>query len=59
MQITQIRNATVIIEYGGKRFLIDPMLGAKGSFAPFPFTGNKYRNPIVELPLPLRRFCQE
>lgn len=55
MQITQIRNATVIIEYGGKRFLIDPMLGAKVSFAPFPFTGNKYRNPIVELPFTIEK----
>ena len=55
MQITQIRNATVIIEYGGKRFLIDPMLGAKGSFAPFPFTGNKYCNPIVELPFTIEK----
>ena len=53
MKITQIRNATVIIEYGSKRFLIDPMLGAKGSFAPFPFTGNKHPNPVVELPMPV------
>ena len=34
MKITQIRNATLIIEYAGKRFLIDPMLGPKGSFPP-------------------------
>lgn len=31
MKITQIRNATLIIEYAGKRFLTDPMLGPKGS----------------------------
>lgn len=35
MKIQQIRNATIIIEYAGKRFLVDPMLGEKGSFAPF------------------------
>lgn len=51
MKITQIRNATLIIEYAGKRFLIDPMLGAKGSFLPYPFAGNWNKNPIVELPL--------
>lgn len=34
MKIQQIRNATIIIEYVGKRFLVDPMLG-EGSFAPF------------------------
>lgn len=38
MKIQQIRNATIIIEYAGKRFLVDPMLGGKGSFAPFPFS---------------------
>lgn len=29
MKIQQIRNATIIIEYAGKRFLVDPMLGGK------------------------------
>ena len=30
MNITQIRNATQLITYAGKRFLIDPMLAPKG-----------------------------
>ena len=30
-------NATIIIEYAGKRILVDPMLGEKGSFTPFLF----------------------
>lgn len=51
MKITQIRNATLIIEYAGKRFLIDPMLGPKGSFPPYPFAESWKRNPIVELPV--------
>ena len=29
MKVTQIRNATLVIEYGGSRFLIDPILAAK------------------------------
>lgn len=29
MKIQQIRNATIIIEYAGKKFLVDPMLGKK------------------------------
>ena len=37
MKIQQIRNATIIIEYAGKRILVDPMLGEKGSFTPFLF----------------------
>lgn len=31
MNITHIRNATQIIEYAGKKFLIDPMLADKGA----------------------------
>lgn len=51
MRITQIRNATIIVEYAGKRFLIDPMLGPKGSFSPYPFAGNWKWNPVVDLPM--------
>ncbi|BBR20846.1 hypothetical protein WP3S18E05_23260 [Klebsiella sp. WP3-S18-ESBL-05] len=36
MNITQIRNATQLIHYAGKRFLIDPMLAAKDTIPVFP-----------------------
>lgn len=36
MNITQIRNATMHLNYGGTRFLIDPMLSAKGTWPGFP-----------------------
>lgn len=36
MNITHIRNATQIIDYAGKRFLIDPMLADKGAWPGFP-----------------------
>jgi L-ascorbate metabolism protein UlaG (beta-lactamase superfamily) len=32
MKITQVRNATLLLDYAGTRFLIDPMLSAKGAF---------------------------
>ncbi|HCW52861.1 MAG TPA: hypothetical protein DG753_03785 [Clostridium sp.] len=52
MKIKQIRNATMIISYAGKRFLIDPMLGEKGAYPPFPLTENQnLNNPTVELPV--------
>ena len=52
MKLKQIRNATMIIEYANKRFLIDPMLGDKGIYPPFPGTHNQHlNNPIVELPV--------
>lgn len=54
MKLTQIRNATLKIEYAGKKFLIDPMLSPKGTFPGFPGTLNsQVANPTVDLPLPL------
>ena len=35
MNITHIRNATQIIDYAGKKFLIDPMLADKGAWPGF------------------------
>lgn len=56
MQLTQVRNATMIIDYAGKKFLIDPVLAEKGAYPGFPGTpGSQRRNPLVELPLPLER----
>ena len=40
MNITHIRNATQIIEYAGKKFLIDPMLADKGAWPGFPGTAS-------------------
>ena len=52
MNITQIRNATQLITYAGKRFLIDPMLAAKDAYPGFPGTARAaIRNPMVELPV--------
>ena len=54
MKITQIRNATQCLEFGGVRFLIDPMLCERGSFPGFPGTLNEdLNNPLVDLPLPV------
>lgn len=52
MKIKQIRNATLIVTYAGKKFLIDPMLAEKGTYPPFPGTHNQHlNNPLVELPV--------
>ncbi|EMY1073323.1 MBL fold metallo-hydrolase [Salmonella enterica] len=52
MKYHQIRNATAIIHYAGKKILIDPMLSVKGSFPGFPMTLNNHlRNPLVDLPM--------
>lgn len=51
MNINLIRNATIVIEYAGKKFLIDPMLADKGAYPPFPNSPRQdQNNPLVSLP---------
>lgn len=53
MQITQIRSATIIVEFGNKRFLVDPMLADKDSYPGFPASVNsEIFWPRVDLPVP-------
>lgn len=54
MKFTQIRNATLIINYVGKKILIDPWLAEKGALPGFGGTINDHiRNPTAELPMPV------
>src|SRR5690625_3317651 len=57
MDIKQIRNATIVVQYAGKKFLVDPMLSEKGSMPPFgegvgfpPAPRQDQNNPLVNLP---------
>lgn len=60
MNIRQIRNATLIVQYAGKKFLIDPMLADKGTYPPFQ---NSIRqdlfNPLVNLPMSIEDILHE
>ncbi|MEW9674300.1 MBL fold metallo-hydrolase [Ammoniphilus sp. 3BR4] len=49
MNIQQIRNATLVVQYAGKKFLIDPFLADKGTYPPFPAL-RQDNNPLVSLP---------
>lgn len=52
MKLTQIRNATQLLTFGGKRFLIDPMLAEKEAWPGFEGTVRSHlRNPMVALPV--------
>jgi L-ascorbate metabolism protein UlaG (beta-lactamase superfamily) len=53
MKIHQIRNATIIVEYAGKKILVDPMLSDKGSLPAFipSKTWSFKRNPLRDLPI--------
>lgn len=52
MQFTQIRNATLKINYAGQKFLIDPWLAEKDAIPGFGGCINDHiRNPTAELPM--------
>lgn len=51
MKITQLRSATVILQFGSLRILVDPMLAPQGVLPPLRlFDGQRLRNPLVDLP---------
>jgi L-ascorbate metabolism protein UlaG (beta-lactamase superfamily) len=47
-----IRHATLVLETGVGRILVDPMLRAAGTTPPIENTPNPKPNPLVELPVP-------
>ncbi|WP_431824741.1 MBL fold metallo-hydrolase [Burkholderia sp. F1] len=56
MKVQQIRNATVIVEIAGTRFLVDPVLAPKGAYPGFEGTANSHLKwPTVELPVPVEQ----
>jgi L-ascorbate metabolism protein UlaG (beta-lactamase superfamily) len=48
--ITLLRHATVVVEIGGERILVDPMLDAAGARGPVAGTPHPRDNPLVDLP---------
>lgn len=54
MKVKLIRNATLVVEYAGKTFLVDPFLGDQGAYPPFPNSLRQDQfNPLVSLPTSL------
>jgi L-ascorbate metabolism protein UlaG (beta-lactamase superfamily) len=52
MDLTLVRNATLLVDMGGRRLLVDPSLDPAGARPPIPDTPEPRPNPLVELPLP-------
>lgn len=51
MQITQLRNATIVVHTGSRHILVDPMLAPAGMLPPLRLLdGKRLRNPLVALP---------
>ncbi len=66
MNIQLIRNATIVVEYAGKKFLIDPMFAEKGTMPAFgPGIGlpdaprQDQNNPLVSLPVSIDTIIQD
>jgi L-ascorbate metabolism protein UlaG (beta-lactamase superfamily) len=52
MDLTLVRNATLLLDVGGRRLLADPMLDPAGARPPVPNTPDPRPNPLVGLPRP-------
>jgi L-ascorbate metabolism protein UlaG (beta-lactamase superfamily) len=52
VRITLVRSATVLLDLGGKRILVDPMLDDVGARPPIEGTANQVANPTAPLPFP-------
>ncbi|GAQ16966.1 hypothetical protein OPHB3_0890 [Oceanobacillus picturae] len=60
MDIKLIRNATLVVEYAGKKFLIDPYLGEKSAYAPLPNSPRQdQNNPLVALPVSVEEIVKD
>lgn len=51
-----IRNATLLIEYGGKKILVDPMFSPKGAIDSW---AGIQKNPTVELKIPIEEIVKD
>jgi L-ascorbate metabolism protein UlaG (beta-lactamase superfamily) len=53
MDITLVRNATLLVDMGGRRLIVDPSLDPAGARPPIAGTAEPRPNPLVELPEPV------
>ena len=50
MRLRQVRHATLIVEYGGRKLMVDPMLDDAGARPAIQNSPNPRNNPLVPLP---------
>lgn len=51
MRLTLLRHSTLVVEFGGRRLMVDPMLDAPNARGPVRGTPNERPNPLVPLPV--------
>jgi len=59
MRLWLIRHATLVIEYGGHKLLLDPMLDPVGARGPIQNSPNPRNNPLVALPVPAEELARD
>lgn len=50
MKVQLVRHATLLVSYGGKEILVDPLLSPAGDMPPISCSPNSRRNPLTGLP---------
>jgi L-ascorbate metabolism protein UlaG (beta-lactamase superfamily) len=58
VRVRLIRHATLVVDIGGRRLLIDPMLDDAGARPPIAHTANDRRNPLLPLPMPIEEILE-
>ena len=56
MRLRLVRHATLLLEYNGRRLLVDPMLDDAGARPAIQNSPNPRKNPLVGLPMPPEEF---
>ncbi len=51
ISVQLLRHATMIIQWGDRKILVDPMFASKGEMDPVQNCGNEIRIPMVDLPV--------
>jgi L-ascorbate metabolism protein UlaG (beta-lactamase superfamily) len=59
MRLRLLRHATLVIEYAGRRLLVDPMLSEVAAMDPVQNSPNPRRNPLVPLPVPVTEVVRD
>src|SRR5438270_7547602 len=58
MRVRLIRHATLLLEYAGRKLLVDPMLDDAGARPAIENSPNQRRNPLVSLPVTLQEVVE-
>ena len=59
MRLRLLRHATLVVEFAGRKLLVDPMLGAPGTMPAIENSPNPRPNPLVPLPAALAETVQD